>query len=530
MRLFRGRLIRGAILPLLLACSTQGHAQSAAVEGSVPPHGDTVIASRHSVKLDDGRTIKYTAYAGLLPLYVDDTGERMASVFFVAYIADSNGPRSSRPITFLWNGGPGSNSAQIHVAGFGPKRVVTADTMPEYKPGQQTAMADHGETLLGASDLVFIDPVGTGFSRATSEKYRDILYTSRGDAEAVAETIRIFMNRYNRWDSPLFIGGESYGTTRAGLVADMLERRREHVSGVLMISGMLDLGPDVPVNLAHALKLADMAAPAYYHGTMAPDLLALTQDAALKKAEEFARTVYAPALDRVATLSPAERAQVISGIVRFLGIKEKFIDPKSLLVDPTVFADNLLADKGYELGRYDSRMKVAHRAAGELWMPWTDPSLAPMIDLLEGTSPLFNGYIRNELGFKSDLFYRGPFGKAFHPEPLTSAPGTGYGSDWMATMFKWDAAGFAPREDQPLRRAMRENPNLRVFSMLGLYDGNCAGRAQEIAQIADDLKPRVSSACYVGGHMFYSDRKTREQIQRDFTEFVRAPAESGRGS
>ena len=525
MRLLRGRLVRGATLSLLLIWQAQGHARSTAIEESVPPHGDTIVASRHNVKLDDGRAIKYTAYAGLLPLYVNDTGERMASVFFVAYIADAKVPRNDRPITFLWNGGPGSNSAQINAAGFGPKRIVTADTMPEYKPGPQTAMSDNGETLLGTSDLVFIDPVGTGFSRATSEKYRDILYTSRGDAEAVAEAIRIFMNRYNRWNSPLFIAGESYGTIRAGLVADMLERRREHVSGVLMISGMLDLGPDVPANLAAALKLADMAAPAYYHGTMAPDLLALTQDAAVKKAEVFARTVYAPALDRLATLSPAERAQVISGIVRFVGIKEKFIDPKTLLVDPAVFADNLLADKGFELGRYDSRMKMPHRAAGESWSPLTDASLAPMVDLLEGTSPLFNGYIRNELGFKSDLFYRGPFGKEFHPEPLSSAPDTGYGGDWMAAMFKWDAAGFAPREDQPLRRAMRANPKLRVFSMLGLYDGNCVGRREEIARIADDLKSRVSSACYVGGHMFYSDRKAREQVQRDFADFVQARPE-----
>ncbi|MDO7835580.1 hypothetical protein Q4610_11050 [Sphingobium sp. HBC34] len=509
------------IAPLLLASPQPAFAQTAPTGQAVPPHGDTVIATRHQIKFGNG-TLHYTAHAGLLPIYVNDTGERMASIFFIAYIADTKVPRDKRPITFLWNGGPGSNSAQVHVAGFGPRRVVTADTMPDYAAGGQTAMADHEETLLGSSDLVFIDPVGTGFSRATSQTYRDILYTARGDAEAVAEAIRIFMNRYDRWQSPLYIGGESYGTIRAGLVADMLETRREHVSGVLMISGALDLGPPVPPNLAHALTLVDLAAPAYYHRTMAADLLALPQDDALKQAEQWARTVYAPALDRIASLSPDERAQIVAGIRRFLGVRPQLIDPKTLLVDPTAFSDNLLADQGLELGRYDSRMKLPRRAPGATWMPWADPSLLPMVDLLEGTSPLFNAYVRNDLGFRSDLFYRGPFGKSFHPEPIKADPETGYGSDWMAMMFKWDAAGFAPREEQPLRRAMRANPRLRVYNMLGLYDGNCAGRAQEIAQIADDLRPRVSSACYVGGHMFYSDRKTRQQVQRDFADFVAA--------
>lgn len=517
----------GLFLSLLAACAVPTVAQPLSIAPSVPPHADTVVTTRHQVDLGGGRVMKYTAHAGLLPLYVNDTGERMASLFFVAYIADDKAASAKRPVTFLWNGGPGSNSAQVHVAGFGPKRIVTADTMPQYRPGQQTELADHKETWLASSDLVFIDPVGTGFSRATSEKYRDILYTARGDAEAVAEAIRIFMTRYDRWESPMFLAGESYGTIRAMLVADMLERRREHVSGVLLISGYLDLGPPVADNLGKALKVVDLAAASYYHKRMAPDLLSLSLEDALAEAENWARTVYAPALSRLGTLPASERAPIVNGLVRYLGIDAKFVDTATLTVDSDAFHDNLLADQGLEIGRYDQRMKVARRAPGEFWMPWADPSLSPMVDLLEGTSPLFNGYIRKDLGFRSDLFYRGPFGKSFHPEPIETDPKTGFGSDWMAMMFKWDAAGFAPRDEQPLRRAMRQNPAMRVYSMLGRYDGSCVGRNQEISQIAEDLKPRVKASCYIGGHMFYSDLETRRQLQRDFAEFVQVPARPG---
>ena len=147
--------------------------------------------------------------------------------------------------------------------------------------------------------------------------------------------------------------------------------------------------------------------------------------------------------------------------------------------------------------------------------------LSPMADLMEGTSRVFNDYIRDDLGFHSDLLYRGPFGKAFHPEPLKIDPQTGFAADWMASMFKWDEAGHAPKADLPLRRAMLANPEMRVFSMLGLYDGTCSGRAEAVASLDPALRPRVTAACYVGGHMFYSDLEARRQGQRDFADFVK---------
>jgi carboxypeptidase C (cathepsin A) len=184
---------------LLALHAVRGTAQVPVAE--IPPHADTAVATRHRVTIR-GRTIPYTATAGLLPLYVNDTGELMGSVFFIAYVADRAPGQPPRPVTFLWNGGPGANSSQVHVVGYGPRRVQTPDTYPEWGENIQTALVNHAETWLASSDLVFVDPPGTGYSRATSKAFRDVLYSARGDAEAVAEFIRVYLNRYDRWDSP----------------------------------------------------------------------------------------------------------------------------------------------------------------------------------------------------------------------------------------------------------------------------------------------------------------------------------------
>jgi carboxypeptidase C (cathepsin A) len=265
-----------------------------------------------------GKLISYTAYAGLLPIYVNDTGERMATMFFVAYVADGQSSKGRRPITFLWNGGPGSNSAQVHIVGFGPKRVVTADTYPEYT-NTQTRIADNPESWLGTSDLVFVDPVGTGFSRATSLAYRDTLYTSRGDAEAVAEMIRVFLTRFDRWQSPLFIAGESYGTTRAELVADDLEKRWTHLSGVVLLSGAFDVGQSVPESLDKALRIVKMTGIGHYHHKLPEQLQSLSEADAMARAEKWAREVSAPALAKAASLNDAERDAIISQVAYYSG-------------------------------------------------------------------------------------------------------------------------------------------------------------------------------------------------------------------
>ncbi len=499
-----------------LSWATASESEAAPVE----PHADTIVATKSSVRLEGGKTLRYTAHTGLLPLYVNDTGERMASIFFVAYMAERATGEPRRPVTFLWNGGPGANSAQVHVLGFGPKRPRTPETYPEYGPNVESPIVDHPETWLEHSDLVFVDPVGTGFSRATSEAHRATLFTSHGDAEAVAEMIRVFLTRFNLWDAPLFIGGESYGTTRAMLVSAALERRRTHINGVLLISGSYDAGQEVPRNMKDALAITEFTAAAHYHKRLRSDLQAMPVAEALKMSEEWARNTYAPALARATELTAEERAKILEELTHYTGVAASRADAETLRLTREAFADGLLADRGLELGRYDGRMFRVARPAGQPWMPFgnsPDPSLSRTMDLLTGTSRVFNSYVRESLGFQSDLLYQGPFGGGFHPEPLAIEPLTGFAPDWMTARFKMDDAKPA---QPPLRRAMTLNPELRVINFKGMYDGSCALLDEAVARTEPELRARVSNVCVPGGHMFYTDRVARKIAKRAFADFI----------
>jgi carboxypeptidase C (cathepsin A) len=508
------------------------------------PHVENIVSTHHQTVVG-GKTIGYTATAGLLPIYVNDTGEQMASMFFIAYTADRAPGQPPRPLTFLWNGGPGSNSAQVHIVGFGPKRVKTADTYPTWGPNTETEIVDNQETWLDTSDLVFVDPVGTGFSRATKEEYRDILYTPRGDAEAVAELIRLYRTRFNGWDAPVFLAGESYGTTRAMMVAEALEKRRTRLAGVILMSGGFNVGQNVPRSLNQALAISEYTAAAHYHKRLPPDLQGLSREDAVKRAVEWARREYAPALDGLDSLTPSQRTGLLTELKRYTGIEPRYVDEKTLTISGAEFADRLMQDRGLELGRYDLRMTAKSRSADTMWMPLTDPSLLPMIDLMQGTSRLFNRYVRETLKFKSDLLYRGPFGEAFHPLPLVTVP-PGFASDWMTNMWNRGRGGAsgAPEgrgggapggragDDQPpLRRAMEVNSRLRVMNLKGMYDGSCAAQDEAVARAESHLRNRITNHCYVGGHMFYSDLEARREAKRHFAEFVReALAGQGRSS
>jgi len=525
-------IVRNTIgLTTTLVALGAGQAITQVPPAEIPPHADTAVATRSQVTIGS-RTIPYTATAGLFPLYVNDTGELMGSIFFISYVADRAPAQTPRPVTFLWNGGPGSSSSQVHIVGYGPKRIRTPDTYPEWGPNTESAIVNHPETWLESSDLVFVDPPGTGYSRATSTAFRDILYSARGDAEAVAEFIRVYLTRYKRWDSPLFIGGESYGTTRAMLVAEALEKRRTRLAGVILISGGYNVGQTVPIALNQALGISELTATAHFHRILPADLQALPQDEAVKRAVEWARREHAPALARRDSLSPAERSAIVEGLARYTGINPRYVDQRTLTVPD--YGDNLMRDRGLELGRYDSRMVLKKRSESVVWGPTNDPSLSPMIDLMQGTSQLFNGYVRDTLKFRTTLLYRGPFGGAFHPESLVAIPGGVISSDWMAAMFKMGSGGpgggappgasadtaRAPAQP-PLRRAMEMNPNLLVMSLVGMYDGSCAAREEAIAQTPAPLRSRVRAHCYAGGHMYYSDRQARRESQRDFAAFVR---------
>lgn len=518
----------GGRLALLLFAAMPAAAD---VDATTPP--DEFVTTRHRVDLGE-RTIQYTAYAGMLPLYENDTAELMARLFVMAYVADRQRGEPPRPVTFIWNGGPGASSSQLQLAGFGPRGLATPAVYPEWPDNPPTELVERPDTWLATSDLVFVDPVGTGYSRATSEAYRDILYTRRGDIEAVAEAIRLYRTRFDAWDAPLFLAGESYGTTRAMGVAEALERRRAGIAGVILISGGYDAGQEVPDALQTALNVPMYAAAAHYHERLPPDLQALPRDEAVQAAEDWARGEYAPALERRDDLSPEERSTLLRGLERHTGIAPERVDDESLAIGGGTFAEGLLAERGLELGRYDHRMTAPQRDPGIAWVPTRDPSLAPMLDLMQGTFAPAIRYLRDTLGYKSDLLYQGPFGEAFHPRPLEDVTDGAAGdlagiySDWMT--IKWDRGASSANggesdnakrpERPPLERAMERNPALLVWAVRGLYDLSCAALEEATARTAAHLRGRVRVSCYPAGHMVYSDAAVRRAMQRDFARFV----------
>jgi len=534
-------LIRGTAITLSIFMA----APSFAADQTTPP--DQFVVTRHKVDIGD-RTIPYMVHAGMLPLYDNETGDLMARMFIMAYVVERERGDPPRPLTFLWNGGPGASSSQVHLVGFGPKALDTPETYPEWIDSPPTEIVDRPNTWLADSDLVFVDPVGTGYSRATTEEYRDILYTTWGDIEAVAEMIRLYRTRFDAWDQPIFLAGESYGTTRAMGVADALERRHTGIAGVILISGSYDAGQEVSAELRTALQIPMYAAAAHYHRRLAPDLQELSQEEAVKAAEEWARNEYAPALKRLERLSPPERAAIFNGVERYTGVAAKYVDEESLALEGSTFTDRLLDGQNLELGRYDYRMTFPRRDLSRPWVPTRDPSLAPMRALMSTFPPAIR-YIRDTLGYKSDLYYQGPFGGAFHPRPLENVLPNQAGhwggiyTDWMAV--KWNRGETLrritkgasnepqeggqqedePQEEEPetprLRRAMEMNPDFLVWNIKGYYDGSCAALDEAVAQTPGHLRGRVRNSCYGGGHMVYTEADVRRKLKRDFSLYVR---------
>lgn len=524
----RSRMVQVALVAALAVFPAAAAPAAAQVDETTPK--DEFATTRHEVDVGD-RNIGYTAYAGLLPLYENDTGKLMARLFVMAYVADRKRGESPRPLTFIWNGGPGASSSQLQLAGFGPQGLETPATYPEWFEDPPDTIADRADTWLAVSDLVFVDPVGTGYSRATGAEYRDLLYSRRGDIEAVAEAIRLYRTRFDAWDQPLFIAGESYGTTRAMGVAEALERRRAGLAGVILISGYYDAGQALPSALATALDVPMYTAAAHYHERLPHDLQALPQERAVAAAEAWARDGYAPALEARDSLSPERRAAIIDGLERYTAIPARHVDAETMALATGTFADRLLEADGLELGRYDYRMARPRREEGHAWVPTRDPSLLPMIDLMQGTFPPAIRYLRHTLAYRSDLLYQGPFGEAFHPRPLTDVTNGAAGdlagifSDWMTIKWKRDEPGSGddaaqPAKRPPLVRAMELNPRFLVWNVKGLYDGSCIALDEAVARTAEHLRRRIRNSCYSAGHMVYSDAAVRQEMKRDFAEFV----------
>lgn len=487
-----------------------------------PTSPDSIVSTRHSVVVG-GRTLNYVARAGLLPIRDNESGDVHAHVFFVSYTLDRSEPQSPRPLTFVWNGGPGSSVSQPHLLGFGPRRVRTGDVYPTSGPFSEAVLEDNQETWLVATDLVFVDPVGTGYSRPTKPEYATDFYQTKGDAESVAEFIRVYRIRFKALTAPLFIAGESFGTTRCAYVADVLARRGIPLRGAVLAALALPLGQRTPAMRA-ALAVPTYAAAAFYHKKL-PAELQTNLAKALAQAERWAEDEYATALARRDSLTAAERQVVLTQLARFTGLDVRPLDPTTMAINVAQFADQLLRSDGRVLGRYDTRLTAPRDTAQRQYDPTTDASLIPQLKHMNGTSILLNQYLRRDLGFRNDLLYQGPFGGAY-PGSLNLR------GDWMSTHWERGAlvapnrtataSGATTSAQQPLYHAMTTNPGLRLLVMCGSYDLICSyyENVWAVRQLEPALASRITVRTYEGGHEAYLNKAPRREMQRDLAMFI----------
>ena len=479
-----------------------------------PEPKDQLSITQHTFT-SGGKSIRYTVTAGTIVLKEESEkkgeqagqaeGEKArATIFFIAYTRDDVDDKSRRPLTFSFNGGPGSSSVWLHLGLLGPRRVELEEAGA--LPAPPFRLVDNDYSLLDQTDLVFIDPVSTGYSRAvTGEKAGDF-HSFKKDIESVGDFIRLYATRYTRWTSPKFLIGESYGTTRAaGLSGYLQERHGLYLNGIMLISSILnfqtasfDPGNDLP----YVLFLPTYTATAWYHKKLAPELQK-NLPATLREAEAFALGDYAQALLLGAALPDETRAQVAEQLARYTGLAQDYVARCDLRVNIFRFVKELLRDERRTVGRLDSRFKGIDRdSAGE--QSEFDPSYA---NIQGPYTAAFYDYVRDELKYESDLPY----------EILTERV-----SPWS----------FAPHENQyvnvaeTLRRAISTNPYLKVFVANGYYDLATPYYATRYTinhlGLDPSLSGNISLGFYEAGHMMYVHMPSLARLRDDLADFVKS--------
>ncbi|CAM3226768.1 S10 family peptidase [Stackebrandtia soli] len=463
---------------------------------------DALVETYHTVG-----DLRYTATSGRIVLrqevFTDDTSDGhkpKAELSITSYVLEGT-EHARRPVTFAFNGGPGSSSVWLHLGVLGPRRVVSGDVGAMAAPPY--GLVDNEETLLRHSDLVFIDPVSTGYSRAVDGEKAKPFHGFTGDVESVAEVIRLWTTRNNRWMSPKFLAGESYGTTRAAALADYLQTRYSmYLNGVMLISPVLDFATIdfTPTNdLPYSLFLPTYAAIAHYHGLHGDRPLRDVLD----EAEEFAADRYPWALARGNRLSTQERAEIVAKVAALTGVSEEYVDSVDMRLEHIRYYTQLLRHQGLVVGRLDGRF-TGHDVDYGRERFSSDPFLNA---ILGPYAAALNHYVRAELGYSSDLPYE-VLSRSVHP--------------WSYSEFE---NTFVLVSDK-LAAAMRANPHLRVHVACGYYDGGTPHFAAEhtMAQlrVPASLASNIEFKYYESGHMMYLHEPSRLAQSADLAAFIRA--------
>jgi carboxypeptidase C (cathepsin A) len=471
-----------------------------------PELKDNIVVTQHKITID-GQEITYTVTTGTIVLKEETEREKdyegekpKAQFLFVAYTKDGLENPAERPLTFSFNGGPGSSSVWLHLGVLGPRRVVMTYEGDLPKPPYQ--LTDNEFSLLDQTDLVFIDPISTGYSRPADGEKAKQFHGFKKDIESVGDFIRLYTTRYNRWLSPKFLIGESYGTTRAsGLSGYLQERHGLYLNGIMLISTVLNFGTIdfTPGNeLPHVLFLPSYAATAWYHRALR---VRRPLQSLLAEVQDFAVNEYAPALLKGDALPKRERAVILEKLARYTGLSSDYLDRSNLRVPDYRFFKELLRSRGRTVGRLDSRfLGIDRDTLGE--GAENDPSFT---NIIGPYTAAFYDYIRRELNFEKDAPYQ------------------------ILNFQVWPWS-YAEHENQhvfvaeTLRKAMTINPHLKVFVANGYYDLATPYFATEYVfnhlGLDESLRGNLSMAYYEAGHMMYIHLPALEQMKKDLADFI----------
>jgi carboxypeptidase C (cathepsin A) len=506
--MLRSRALASALLLSSMAAVpaySQGRGGNPSAETAGPrprvetagPAEEKTSQTAHTVRVD-GREVRYTATAGTLPIRLDD-GKVAARMFFVAYTKDGENPHG-RPVSFLYNGGPGAATIWLHMGSFAPRHVQMADE--GFQPAPPYRLVDNENSLIDVTDLVFVDAVDTGYSRVVGDTDNRQFHGQSGDLRAFGEFINEYLKTYSRWTSPKYLIGESYGTIRsAGLAHEIQERHGIELNGIVLISSLLTyqtLSPAPDNDVAYAATVETFTADAWYHKKLPADLQALPLKQAVDQSRGFAWGEYLSDLTRGNTLSDGDRKAMAQKYARFTGLSADFVERANLRVTAERYRKELLRDRRLSIGRLDGRFtSLDADAAGER------EEFDISNTALQGPyTAMFQDYVKNELKWESDLHY----------------PSSGNVRPWT-----YDQNRYMDMTDA-LRSAMTHNPFLKVFVAIGYYDmATVMGGAEfNFTHLAYDRQvvDRVSYGYYEAGHMIYIRPSAHKALKTDVARFI----------
>jgi carboxypeptidase C (cathepsin A) len=476
---------------------TENHSERKSTEAPSLAHVEEKLSvTRHTLKLEGG-DLNYTATAGCLRLK-DGSGKPKADLFFVAYTSGEH--NETRPITFAFNGGPGASSIWLHMGLAGPVRVFTGE---ENRPSAPPYPASPNHySWLPWTDLVFIDPIGTGFSRAIPVENAKQYFNTIEDIHSVGDFIQLYTDKYGRWRSPKYLAGESYGGLRAaGLLPYLYETYGMEMDGLLLISPALDLSaikPGDSSDLPCALFLPSYVAVAWYHGKIASEFQAGLQET-LSEAERWTLEEYLPALAKGNRLPDEVKNRIAAKLARLTGLSESIIKARNLRVSRPEFTAGLLRDEGRTLSFMDGRIARTGRDGGFL----EDPAMALTVGPYNA---VLREYIRDELDFKPGIPY------VFFSEDANS-------------QWEWGSALTEGEMVASIRKTMNRNKRLKILAGAGLFDLDIPyfSAAYIMSHLGTDpsIAPRITLKFFKGGHMFYTNQEALEGFKAEAARFFK---------